>query len=60
MNDFTKDELQKILNFIEHRKQDSYDDMRFSTIINKIQSLIDIYDAQIIPAWHCEKCGHVQ
>lgn len=43
MNDFTKDELIKIYNFIERNKQDSYDDMQFKIIEDKLQRMIDNY-----------------
>lgn len=43
MNDFTKDELCIIYNFFERHKQDSYDDCRYSGLLNKIQSLIENY-----------------
>lgn len=43
MNDFTKEEILQILNFIEHHKQDSYDDMRFKKILIKLQFMIDNY-----------------
>jgi hypothetical protein len=56
MNDFTQEELQKILNFIESHKQDSYDDMRFSNIINKIHSLIDNY-CEHRKSLQCSECG---
>lgn len=50
MNDFTKEELHKIFNFIQHHKQDSYDDMLFKNIENKIQTMIDNNDCQHIDA----------
>ena len=54
MNDFTKEELQFIAIALE----------RFSVkepgLEKQIQSMIDNYHCQIIKAWHCEKCGHVQ
>lgn len=55
MNDFSKEELCKLMRAIlwvdhDHDKQ----------LANKIQSMMDNYDAKVIKAWHCEKCGHVQ
>lgn len=44
MKDFTKEELSKIFDFIEHNKKDSYDDMCFKAIQEKIQHMIANYD----------------
>lgn len=62
MNDFTKEELIQIYNFIERNKQDSYDDMRFKIIEEKLQSMIDNYcdhDYRHTNEVHfkCKNCG---
>jgi hypothetical protein len=60
MNDFTKHELEVLRNdTLIAIKFDDESPVRL-LLVNKIQSLIDNYDAQVIPVWHCEKCGHVQ
>jgi hypothetical protein len=43
MNDFTKEELQIVYDFFDRHKQDSYDDYRYSSLLNKIDSMIDNY-----------------
>lgn len=53
MTDFTKEELEEIkycLHFV-------HGDCSFE---EKLQSMIDSYDAEVVAVWHCEKCGHVQ
>lgn len=63
MNDFTKKELQIMLldmngyakSHLPLKESPSHRALR-----EKIQSMIDIYDAIKIDVWHCEKCGHVQ
>lgn len=58
LNEFTKEELQYFLMTMKPFhflwKHDPL------ALENKLQSMIDIYDAKVIEAWHCEKCGHVQ
>jgi hypothetical protein len=61
MNEFTKEELDKILNCVaftcwEHPSEDE----KLTLVRIKIQSLIELYDCKVIEVWHCEKCGHVQ
>jgi hypothetical protein len=64
MNEFTQDELIKLKNGLEYLpnsvsiSSDYWNECQ--KIINKINFIIDNYDAQVIDAWHCEKCGHVQ
>lgn len=60
MNEFTKDELILIEEFF--LEQEEVPDMPYIhlDLLRKIQSMIDNYDAKVIKAWHCEKCGHVQ
>lgn len=63
MNDFTLDELSKEdLIKVKEAIEYSYRNLApfDSPLLNKIQSMIDNYDAKVIHAWHCEKCGHVQ
>lgn len=43
MNDFTKEELTQIRSFIVNNTIDSYDDLRFSVILHKLQTMIDNY-----------------
>ena len=50
MNEFTKEELEQIQACGHYSME----------LRNKIQDIIDGYDAEVIEAWHCEKCGHVQ
>jgi hypothetical protein len=64
MNDFTKEELIQIYNFIERNKQYSYNDMRFKIIEEKLQSMIDNYcdhewqeDLHHLDIELCSKCG---
>lgn len=57
--DFTKEELGEIFWIIEGCTMD-YIGKENNVLINKIQSMIDNYDANVIDAWQCEKCGHVQ
>jgi len=60
MNDFTKEELIKIYNFIERNKQDSYDDMQFKIIEDKLQSMIDNYceiKTPTMASYCCKKCN---
>ena len=64
MNDFTKEELQKLLDWCVSRASriNTVDFEREGSgrLFDKIQSTIDNYDCQVINVWHCEKCGHVQ
>lgn len=67
MNEFALDELQKIYNFIEYHKVNSYDDSRFSTILKKLLHIIDNYceHKEIVtgayprsnPPAKCDVCG---
>lgn len=60
MNDFTKEELEEIaFNLGEIR---TWSDTLENSwpVLDKIQYMIDNYDAKVIEVWHCEKCGHVQ
>ena len=63
MNEFTKEELALIrtgmrcvVTFVAVK--DDY--ITANNLLEKIQSMIDNYEAKVIPVWHCEKCGHVQ
>lgn len=62
MNDFTKEELQHLRACISCTIVTGYapDAEVLQLMRNKINSLIDNYDAEAIEAGHCEKCGHVQ
>ena len=55
MNDFTKEELINIYDALMNTEIEVFEDLP-----NKVSDMIDIYEAQVIHAWHCEKCGHVQ
>ncbi len=59
MNDFTKKELQYLLEMVDSiliaNRSVNSDELQ-----EKIQSMVDNYDYQVIKVWHCEKCGHVQ
>lgn len=62
MNEFTKEELMHLEACVSCIWLTGYspsvqicDDLQA-----KLQFLIDNYDVQVIPVWHCEKCGHVQ
>lgn len=59
MNDFTKQELERILEGITWWL-DGDTALYCETLINKLQSMIDLYDTNVVQVWHCEKCGHVQ
>lgn len=59
MNEFTKEELVSmgralVAYYCDPRN--TCDD----ELVTKIQSMINNYDAKVVEAWHCEKCGHVQ
>lgn len=64
MNDFTKSEI-LILHLALIR-----DMIQFERILktspsvlelrDKLESMIDNYDAKVTEAWHCEKCGYMQ
>lgn len=58
MNDFTKKELY----LLSQAMNALYSNLNVndSDLYKKIQSMINNYDAKIVEAWHCEKCGHVQ
>jgi predicted methyltransferase len=63
MNDFTKEELEIIhldicvyLNKSKLLKPPQH----HIDLKDKVREMIDNYDAKVISAWHCEKCGHVQ
>lgn len=60
MNDFTKDELKDLLSVINESITVGTQPECIHILRDKIQSMIYDYDAQVIQAWHCEKCGHVQ
>lgn len=64
MNEFTKEELFSLSDAMEHSVQRDNDDDeihdQWASAYTKIQSMIDLYDAEVIKVWHCEKCGHVQ
>lgn len=52
MNDFTKEELEDIKQLAsDYGNIDLYE---------KTKSMVDLYDAEVILVWNCEKCGHVQ
>jgi rubrerythrin len=59
MNNFTREELEELWFFTELHKN-KYRLKYPEELLNKIQSMINLYDTQVIPVWHCEKCGHVQ
>lgn len=60
MNDFTKEELMNINDAILYSALLVSREKILLTIREKIQSMIDNYDAKVIQIWHCEKCGHIQ
>lgn len=60
MNDFKKEELQRICEFFNAAIQDYQEPDGTYHLRDKIQTIINNYDAKVVPAWHCEKCGHVQ
>jgi len=62
MNDFTPDELEEILGWATVYCIGASDlSYRVSkALIDKIQFMINNYDAKVIEVWHCEKCGHLQ
>ncbi len=62
MNDFTKEELETMRNgiFSSMGSSSLWRIPENDLLVDKIQSMINDYDAQVIEAWHCEKCGHVQ
>jgi hypothetical protein len=67
MNEFTKEELNLLFDAISdcidslYTENHSCNIYEFTNSIkSKLKFLIDNYDAQVIEAWHCEKCGHVQ
>jgi hypothetical protein len=57
MNEFTKEELQEILDLL---KNGFGPNVRGLEVPRKIKSMIDNYCVPTIESWHCEKCGHVQ
>ena len=60
MNDFTKQELEVLKNdTLIAIKFDNESPIRL-LLVSKLQSMINLYDAQVIEVWHCEKCGHIQ
>lgn len=59
MNDFTKEELERILEGVSWWL-DGDDSLYSEELIDKIETMIETYEAKVIEAWHCEKCGHVQ
>jgi hypothetical protein len=59
VNDFTKKELKKFLSLIRGESRKLSIEQSFE-LVSKLQFLINNYDAKVIEAWHCEKCGHVQ
>lgn len=62
MNYFNKEELQEIhrcLKYMVKGGTTPYSNLTME-LKNKLQFMMDKYDAQVIEAWHCEKCGHVQ
>lgn len=55
MNEFTKEELINIFESLMDTKLPVYEDLP-----SKVSFMIDYYESNVIPVWHCEKCGHVQ
>lgn len=63
MNDFTKEELQIIhldMTIYAEKTHLLKESPSHKALRDKIQSMIDNYDAKVIEVWHCEKCGNVQ
>lgn len=60
MNDLSKKELELICQFFNIAIEDYQEPNSTYELRDKIQSMIDNYDAKVINVWHCEKCGHVQ
>lgn len=66
MNEFTREELLVIwhdVGILNDEARTSYEHASSEFIINlrnKLQSMIDNYDARGIEVWRCEKCGHGQ
>lgn len=60
MNDFTKEELEELLRGYVYHQHNTRHNWPSIDLSKKIEDMINTYDAKVINAWHCEKCGHVQ
>lgn len=60
MNDFTKEDLSILFKCVRISEMEFGECKEIDKMKIKLQFMIDNYDAKIIEAWHCEKCGHVQ
>ncbi len=63
MSDFTKEELKIIhLDICVYLNKSTFlnPPQHHIDLRDKVSDMIDLYDAQVIEVWHCEKCGHVQ
>lgn len=64
MSEFTKEELEKILlwgtDVVESMGITQFYTQGHGAVCDKIESMINDNEANVIHVWHCEKCGHLQ